>query len=323
MNENEYQHRIEQLEQEVADLKAKLTAKQKTTRYGLVWEDVPEAFEKETENKISILEEVKDKAIKNEDGKPTHILIDGDNYHALQCLNYTHKGKIDVIYIDPPYNTGSDGFTYKDKRVLDKFPNGKTIDGKHPLRHSAWLSFMSKRLELAKNLLSEKGVIFISIDDNEQANLKLLCDKVFGEENFVGCISRATGTTTGQDANKIGSSLDYCIAYSKSDNFILKGLPLSEKDAKRFKDTDEIGNYSILQLRKTGSGDKREDRPNMFYAVQAPDGSNVYPFGPTNYLSRWRVGKKTFEELNKTGMIVWKENNPTIFFIPIYLYIFI
>ncbi|MBO4543122.1 MAG: site-specific DNA-methyltransferase, partial [Bacteroidales bacterium] len=197
MNENEYQQRIEQLEREVADLKTKLTAKQKTTRYGLVWEDVPEAFEKEAENKIPILEEVKDKAIKNDDGKPTHILIEGDNYHALQCLNYTHRGKVDVIYIDPPYNTGSDGFTYKDKRFLDQFPNGTTIPKEHPLRHSTWLSFMSKRLELAKNLLSEKGVIFISIDDNEQANLKLLCDKVFGEDSFVTTIHVEMSATQG------------------------------------------------------------------------------------------------------------------------------
>ncbi len=300
----ELQLRIRELEKEIAKLHTQI----KKERYGLVWLDVPEGFEQESENQIPVLEEVKDKAIKNDDGKPTHIIIEGDNYHALTCLNYTHKCKIDVIYIDPPYNTGSDGFTYKDKRFLKEFPDGSPVPKDHPLRHSYWLSFMSKRLELAKNLLSDKGVIFISIDDNEQANLKLLCDKVFGEENFVGCISRATGTTTGQDANKIGSSLDYCIAYSKSDSFILKGLPLSEKDAKRFKDIDETGNYSVLQLRKTGSGDKREDRPNMFYAVQAPDGSDVYPFGPTNYLSRWRVEKKTFEELNKTGMIVWKEN---------------
>ncbi|MBR2200416.1 MAG: site-specific DNA-methyltransferase, partial [Bacteroidales bacterium] len=141
MTENEYQQRIVQLEREVADLKAKLTAKQKATRYGLVWEDVPEAFEHEAENKIPILEEVKDKAIKNDDGKPTHILIEGDNYHALQCLNYTHRGKVDVIYIDPPYNTGSDGFTYKDKRFLKEFPDGTSVPKDHPLRHSYWLSF--------------------------------------------------------------------------------------------------------------------------------------------------------------------------------------
>ncbi len=219
MTENEYQLRIEQLEREVAELKTKLTAKQKTTRYGLVWEDVPEAFEKEAENKIPILEEVKDKAIKNDDGKPTHILIEGDNYHALQCLNYTHRGKVDVIYIDPPYNTGSDGFTYKDKRFLDQFPNGTTIPKEHPLRHSTWLSFMSKRLELAKNLLSEKGVIFISIDDNEQANLKLLCDKVFGEDSFVTTIHVEMSATQGMKVKaaqmgNIVKNAEYILVYS-------------------------------------------------------------------------------------------------------------
>ncbi|MBR4272742.1 MAG: site-specific DNA-methyltransferase [Bacteroidales bacterium] len=224
MTENEYQQRIVQLEREVADLKAKLTAKQKATRYGLVWEDVPEAFEHEAENKIPILEEVKDKAIKNDDGKPTHILIEGDNYHALQCLNYTHRGKVDVIYIDPPYNTGSDGFTYKDKRFLKEFPDGTSVPKDHPLRHSYWLSFMSKRLELAKNLLSEKGVIFISIDDNEQANLKLLCDKVFGEENFVANFMWMRTATASNLSHTVRSKMEYILCYQNGGlDFILNG----------------------------------------------------------------------------------------------------
>ena len=175
------QERIKELEKEVARLNSQI----KTQQYGLVWLDVPEAFEKESENAIPILEEDKSKAIRNDDGKPTHILIEGDNYHALTCLSYTHRGKIDVIYIDPPYNTGSDGFTYKDKRVLDKFPDGQKIEKDHPLRHSAWLSFMEKRLRLAKNLLRDNGVIFISINEEEYANLKLLLDLIFNESNYI------------------------------------------------------------------------------------------------------------------------------------------
>ena len=222
-DETKYQQRIAQLEREVADLKAKLTAKQKATRYGLVWEDVPEAFEKDAEHKIPILEEVKDKAIKNDDGKPTHILIEGDNYHALQCLNYTHRGKVDVIYIDPPYNTGAtdgqDPFIYRDKRVLDKFPNGKSVPKDSPLRHSYWLSFMSKRLELAKNLLSPNGVIFISIDDNEQANLKLLCDKIFKPDNYQATlhiqVRYADKSLTEEKPFK--PLMEYVLVYSKPD----------------------------------------------------------------------------------------------------------
>ena len=157
----ELQLRIRELEKE----NAKLHSQIKKARYGLVWLDVPEGFERESENQIPVLEEVKDKAIKNDDGKPTHIIIEGDNYHALTCLNYTHKGKIDVIYIDPPYNTGEDNFAYRDKRVLKEYPDGTLVPKDHPLRHSYWLSFMSKRLNLAKNLLKEDGAIFISINE--------------------------------------------------------------------------------------------------------------------------------------------------------------
>lgn len=189
--QEQQQIRIRELEKEIARLHAQI----KEQRYGLTWLDVPEAFEADSENKIPILEEVKEKAIdapcrdaarhfSTEKSAP-HIIIEGDNYHALTCLNYTHRGKIDVIYIDPPYNTGSDGFTYKDKRILTQFPDGSPVPKEHPLRHSYWLSFMSKRLELAKNLLSDKGVIFISVGDDEQANLELLCNKVFGETNRI------------------------------------------------------------------------------------------------------------------------------------------
>ena len=182
--EQQYKNQIAALYAEIEKLKNQHTKAIQRQQYGLNWIDVPEEFDERSKNAIPVLIEDKSKAIKNADGKPTHILIEGDNYHALTCLNYTHAGKIDVIYIDPPYNTGSDGFTYKDARFLDKFPNGKPVPKDAPLRHSTWLSFMEKRLRLAKNLLSDKGVIFISIDDNEQANLKLLCDQIFGEKNF-------------------------------------------------------------------------------------------------------------------------------------------
>lgn len=170
---------------------------------------------------------------------------------------------------------------------------------------------MKKRLNIAKHLLSDKGVIFISIDDNEQAQLKLLCDEIFDEKNNVGIMCRATGTNTGQGTNKLGSSFDYCLIYSK-ENFKLKGVNLTEKDLKRFKNKDEGGAYSTIQLRKTGSADRRADRPNMFYPVIAPDGTEVFPFGPYNYLSRWRVVKSSYEKLLKNNMIVWKESKTTV-----------
>jgi len=171
----------------------------KKAKYGLVWMDVPEAFEDDSENQMPVLEEVKEKAIINDDGKPTHILIEGDNYHALTCLNYTHKEKIDLIYIDPPYNTGKDGFTYKDKRIIDKFPDGSPIPKDHPLRHSYWLSFMYKRLDIAKWLLKDTGKIIISIDDNELSNLILLCSEVFGSSNQVAILPTIMNLKGNQD----------------------------------------------------------------------------------------------------------------------------
>lgn len=157
----------------------------KKQEFGLVWMNIPEAFEDDFENKIPILKEIPSFSIKNDDGKPTHILIEGDNYHSLTCLNYTHREKIDLIYIDPPYNTGSDGFKYKDKRIIDKFPDGTEVPKDNPFRHSYWLSFMKKRLELARNLLRPSGVIFISINEEELAQLKLLCDQIFGPLNYL------------------------------------------------------------------------------------------------------------------------------------------
>lgn len=267
-------------------------------KYGLVWEKHTEKVDEMLEHNIPVFCEDDSRKIVVDENAGYNFLLEGDNLHSLKLLEKTHKGKIDVIYIDPPYNTGNKDFIYNDSFV-DK------TDG---YSHSKWLSFMSERLEIARELLSDEGVIFISIDDNEQAQLKLLCDEIFGAENFVGNICRATGTTTGQDANKIGSSLDYCLVYRKTNLFNLKGIPLKGDDLKRFNLEDKKGKYSILQLRKTGNEDRKEDRPNMFYPIIAPNGEEVYPFGPNKYLSRWRVSRDSFCELNNNNMIEWKEN---------------
>jgi len=111
---------------------------EKRKKYGIVWDEerTKEIFEEEVQHKLPVLSEIKPNEIITDSDNPFNILIEGDNYHALSVLNYTHKGKIDVIYIDPPYNTGSDGFKYKDKRVLDKYPDGSEVPKDHPFRHS-------------------------------------------------------------------------------------------------------------------------------------------------------------------------------------------
>lgn len=144
-------------------------------KFGLVWEDKVEQVAEECKKKLPIVEEVPEKSLELAPNEPTSLIIEGDNYHALSVLNYTHAGKIDVIYIDPPYNTGKKDFRFNDNYV----------DEEDTYRHSKWLSFMKKRLDLAKSLLSPDGVIFIAIDDIEYANLKLLCDDIFGSRNFI------------------------------------------------------------------------------------------------------------------------------------------
>ena len=136
-------------------------------------------------------------------GKPTNTVIRGENYHALEALLYTHQEKIDVIYIDPPYNTGSDSWIYNDRYV----------DGNDGYRHSKWLAFMERRLLLAKRLLKDTGVIIIAIDDNEQARLKLLCDDVFGEANFIANVVWQGGASS--LAKHTSGGLDYMLVYAK------------------------------------------------------------------------------------------------------------
>lgn len=177
-------------------------------KYGLIWEDKPEKVEEQLEKELPVLTEVKDRAIYSEDpNAPNHILIEGDNLHALTSLSYTHEGKIDVIYIDPPYNTGNKDFIYNDSFV----------DKEDSYRHSKWLSFMNKRLKIAKQLLSDRGVIFISIDDNEQAQLKLLCDDIFGENNFIGSYFWKRTSTPPALSYKIRRKLEFVLCYQKKD----------------------------------------------------------------------------------------------------------
>ena len=254
----------------------------------------------------------------NKDSK--NVYISGDNIDALKHLLKSYAGRIKCIYIDPPYNTSSDGFVYNDsfKFTPEELSSKLSISEEQAIRildltrrgsatHSAWLMFMLPRLVLARDLLSDDGVIFISIDDNEQSNLKLLCDDVFGEENFLGNIVRSTGQTTGQDSGGLGSSFDYILVYSREEGYELNGLELSEKDKKRFQDKDDVGFYAYDQLRKTGSNDKREDRPNLYYGIKNPDGEILYPSATAGYDSCWRVEKTSYENLVKNNMILWKK----------------
>ena len=208
------------------------------------WENVPENF---TPNKFPILKEIKNKEILTDKEKPINLLIEGDNYHSLAVLNFTHKNKIDVIYIDPPYNTGNKDFKYNDK----------FIDIEDPFRHSKWLSFMEKRLRLAKNLLKKSGLIFISINDIEIAQLKMLCDEVFQEQNFLAIISWQSTDTLRNDAKYFSANSEFIICYAKEkDKAQIKGIIKGEKQKGYYKNNDKDGKgpYLLTPLHaKSGS----------------------------------------------------------------------
>ncbi len=292
-------------------------------KYGLVWEDKPEDVEERLREELPVLTEVKDRAIISDDpDAPDHILIEGDNLEALTALSYTHAGKIDVIYIDPPYNTGNKDFVYNDSFV----------DSEDSFRHSKWLSFMSKRLRIAKQLLSDKGVIFISIDDNEQAQLKLLCDEIFGQEYYLGLITRkqSSGAKNDTGENRIITTADYILSYAKG-RFAFK--PYFVKNQKTYTREDSEGKFSPRALEMQGGGDTLPARPRMGYSIYYRQSDNsvkllfdydlthtpVYNdpdekllaegyecFRPRKRdmaLGRWRWGDGTFMEMFKNNLV--------------------
>ena len=274
-----------------SDLIQEIKKMDKRKKYGLIWDEekVKEVFEEEAQRRLPILKEVMENGVKDA-SKPNNILIEGDNYHALAVLNYTHKEKIDVIYIDPPYNTGNDSsFRYNDK----------IIDREDAYKHSKWLSFMKKRLELAKKLLSRKGVIFISIDENEESQLKLLCDEIFGADNFISKLIWKKKYTGGKHAMFFVDLHEYILVYAK-DKHLLNGFEMNrpEDEKLKFKMEDshikERGKFYIRPLKSN-----LELRPTLIYDIKLPDQTKIN--------TQWIVSKTTFERLLNEERILFKK----------------
>ena len=258
---------------------------EKRKKYGLVWEDKPEKVAEMCKEKLPVLEEDKEREIVTDKEKDYNILIEGDNYHALSVLNYTHKGKIDLIYIDPPYNTGNKEFAYNDR----------IVDLEDPYRHSKWLSFMEKRLRLAKELLKNEGVIFISIDDNENAQLKLLCDEVFNEENFIAQIIWRRKRGKDNSARYFSRVHEYILVYSKNNELVnIKKIDLEESTKRAYtnKDKDKRGPYRLLGAWARGT-----------------QGGSKYSFTSLSGLKfnerLWLVNKETMERYDKERRLVF------------------
>ncbi|TAN15225.1 MAG: site-specific DNA-methyltransferase [Chitinophagaceae bacterium] len=289
MNKTELIQKVKDIEGLSQDEKAYLINLVNTKKkYGLVWEDKPEEVEEQLRDNLPVLKEVKEKAILYsppsgepvEADAPNHILIEGDNLHALTTLTFTHEGKIDVIYIDPPYNTGSNDFRYNDNYV-DKEDN---------FRHSKWLSFMYKRLKSAKNILKRNGVIFISINEEEFSQLKLLCDEIFGISNYL-----TSFTIKVRHENRILKGdkdfhevTEYLLMYRKSIDF---------RTVKRIKDNTSLDlyTYRVVEL---------EENPEKIIL----DGKEVCIFKPGQYeIKRTEPSEESLKCISIRGSI--KEGN--------------
>lgn len=288
-------HRISELEGLTdRERSALLGLLRESKTYGLVWEDKPEAVEERMLAELPVLREVPERAlISDAPDAPNHILIEGDNLEALTTLAYTHAGRIDVIYIDPPYNTGNKDFVYNDSFV----------DREDTYRHSKWLSFMSRRLHIAKQLLSDKGVIFISIDDNEQAQLKLLCDEVFGETQFISqFIWHSRQNKDNRNISGVSIDHEYIICYSKSN--ALRFFKGTERKIEQYSNPDNDPRGLWTSANMVGLATK-EARPNLHYDL-------INPFNGINYGcpdKGWRYDKNTMSRLIKEERIIWPKDS--------------
>lgn len=268
----------------------------KRKKYGMVWEDKPEEVALLCKEKLPVLFEDREKEIFTDEKKPVHMLIEGDNYHALSVLNYTHRGKIDVIYIDPPYNTGARDWTY----------NNDYVDINDQWRHSKWLSFMEKRLKLAKNLLKRNGVLICTIDENEHAPLGLLLQELFPNREIV-CV-----TIMHNPGGIQGKNFSYCHEYAyfvhpKGGKYIstlkredVPPVPLRDwgKDTARREAAKNcfypiyVKNKKIIGFGEVCSNDFHPKKSNVF----RKDGViEIYPIDTKGVERKWRFSRQSVE----------------------------
>ena len=266
----------------IADIEKDIKGK----KYGLVFEEHKEAIDEILESNTPVLSEEKNLFIDN-DGQ-MNFLIEGDNLASLQLLEKTHKGKIDLIYIDPPYNTGNKDFIYDDTFV----------DATDTFRHSKWCSFMEKRLQIAKNLLANNGVIFVSIDDNEVFNLKILCDNVFGPGNFIDAVvwDKKASAKGVPPRSMMVNVHEYILVYQKQQGFRFLG---EKRDLSGFKnpDNDPRGPWRESNIKST-----IKPIEDAFTIVNPNNGKE--------YTNTWAFSKESLERMIKENRILWKEHLP-------------
>lgn len=285
----------------INSIERELTAK----KYGLIWEEHQEEVDKKMETHIPVFSEVPEYEVMEDEHNTTfNFLLEGDNLHSLNLLEKTNRGKVNIIYIDPPYNTGNKDFVYNDEFV-----------GREDLfRHSTWLSFMSERLRIAYKLLSKDGVIFVSIDDNEQAQLKLLMYEIFSEDNFIMCMPRIT-KKSGKTTSAYAKNHDYILVYTKRDQDI---FVMEEHEDNAFKYADEyIEERGKYKLNQTLDYNSLSYSPSLDYPLEI-EGEVFYPGGSKELWEErqrgkhrradwaWRWSKKLFQFGYDNGFVVIK-----------------
>ncbi len=273
-------------------------------KYGLVWEEHSEKVDEMLEHNIPIFVEEEERKVTANENEAYNFLLEGDNLHSLKLLEKTHKGKIDVIYIDPPYNTGNKDFIYDDSFV-DK------TDG---YAHSKWLSFMEMRLLSARELLNDEGFIFLSIDDNEVFQLKLLCDGIFGENNFIVSLPRQT-KKSGKTTGSFSKNHDYVLVYSKGSLANFKMKAHIDKDYK-YKD-EFFKERGFYKLNQTLDYDSLSYSQSLDYPLEI-DGETFYPGSSEELWKKrqlgehnradwaWRWSRPLFDFAYKNGFVVIK-----------------
>jgi adenine-specific DNA-methyltransferase len=293
------------------DLIKKLKSLEKRKKYGLVWDEErePEKVVLDCQDNLPVLKEDITKRIINNPTDATHILIEGDNYHALSVLNYTHEKAIDVIYIDPPYNTGNKTWKY----------NNQYVEKDDAYKHSKWLSFMSKRLRLSRNLLKQEGLIIVTIDDYEIGNLVLLMNEIFGENNKLGVVTIMHNPRGRSDDKYFATSHEYALFYGINSQFTKTyKLKLTDEQALDFPFKDEISFYRLLPLKRTGSNSTPDKRPNLFYPIywnkrngdisvkqeNGEDWLKILPLDSNGGQRVWRWGKESVKLKAKTEIVI-------------------
>jgi len=296
---------------EKEDLIKKIKALEKRKKYGLVWDSArePEKVVLDCQKELPVLKEIQEKQINSRKDDVTHILIDGDNYHALSVLNYTHPKMIDVIYIDPPFNTGNKTWKY----------NNDYVEQEDLYRHSKWLSFMDKRLRLARDLLSQRGIIIVAIDDYEHHSLRSLMDDIFKENNRLSTIVVVHNPRGRNDDKYFATMHEYMLVYARNkDNAIVKHFAFTEQDLEQFNKTDEISAYSETSFMRTGNNSDRITRPNLYYPIYFNENTKqmalskergwieLLPINEKGEEKTWRWGQDTFNENWSTELLVRK-----------------